>query len=719
MAATGTTYTIDVPVKAAEAVKAAHALTALESSIKAATAASSAAAEAVRAAEGAHKQAVSTYDAAAKAVERIGVMADAQKGKLEKAMKAGDEKAFWRAAQAIQDLNARQDEARSKADAAKAALDNATTSLDSLRAAAASAAAEKARFASEAEAASARASEAARALAEAERAQAAASAATNQQLIASQRALGDAVAARVAKSIADEKKQQSAAEATMKALKEQQDQIRESTVSNMAKSAAQTAALREKIYGTGKSNEAAEAFSKLGGPVGMLGQKIFDLREGYGKLKTTFGDRAPYIAAASGIGAVVAVLVAVSLAAVVAVASFGAWAVSLANTARSQGLLSAGIAKSAAGGEILQSKIDSLTNRLPVTSDELRSMASNLAATGLRGAALASELEIAATKAAKLKFGPEFRREMFSVEQLSKRLTLGVSKIFGGLKIEGLLAQLSNLVDLFQENSATANAIKVVFESFFQPAVDGLEGFIPKVVAGFIQLQIWALQGLIAIKPYGFVFREAASYAELIGVNVAIAFGVIVAMGASAAIQVGLLFAAIKWVRDGVIEAKNAIASLGETLAAIDLGQVGIDMMAGLANGIANGGSLVVSGMKSAAEKAVNAAKSALGIASPSRVLAAEVGQHIPGGIAMGIDDASGDIVDATQAAVDQTTSVAPSGAPATAGASSGGVTISGNTFVFHGVAGAEDAEGRFTQLFFDLVSGKVSLGGEPVPNGA
>lgn len=688
----GTTFTIDVPVKAAQAAKAASDLGDLETKLKAAGAASVQASDAVRAGEATYKAAASTFDAASKAVERIGVMADAQRGKLEAAMKAGDEKTFWRTAQAIQELGARQEEARAKSESAKAALDAATTSLDSLRTAATAASEAQAQIGAATEEASSRAAAAAKAVVAAEKNQQAAFEATRKALLASQREIGEAVAARVDASIKAEQK--GAAE---------------------AKKAAADAA------GTGKANEAAEAFGKIGGPVGALGTKVFGLREGWNKMKATFGDKAPFIAGAAGVAALTIAVVALGVAAVISVAKFGAWAVGLADTARSQAMLSAGIAKSVEGGELLQSKIDSLTSRLPLTSDELRSMSANLAATGLRGQALATELENAATKAAKLKFGPDFAKQMVSTEQLSKRLTLGFSKIFGGLKIDGLLEKLSSLVELFEANSATANAIKVVFESLFQPAIDGIEAFIPKVVSAFIQLQIWALQGLIAIKPYGFVFREAASAAELVGVSVGVAFGVLAAVAAHAALQVAFVFTAIKTVRDAIESAKLGFASLAQTIAAIDLGQMGRDMMKGLADGITSGAGAVVDAMKNAATGAVNSAKKALGIASPSRVLAEQVGVHIPGGIAMGVDDASGEVEAATQAAVDATTSVAPSGANAAAAspvAPSSAPNFTGATFIFNGVAGAEEAISRF-QAMLTMTAEELAalLGGGEVPN--
>ncbi len=697
MAANGTSFEINVPVKAAEAAKAADDLANLETRLKAAGAASSAAADAVKAGEASYKSAMSAFDNATKAVERIGIMADAQKGKLEAAMKAGDEKAFFRAAQAIQDLNLRQDEARTKADAAKASLDSATVSLDGLRSAAAAAAESQAQVGASLEDAATKAASAARAVTNAEKNQAAAFEATRKALLASQREIGEAVAARVDASIKAEEEGASKAE----------------EAADKAKKSAADAA------GTGKANEAAEAFGKIGGPIGALGQKVFGLKAGWDKMKATFGDAAPLVAGAAAAAVVVVAVIALGVAAVAALAKFGAWTIGLADNARTQGMLSAGIAQSVAGGDILQSKIESLGNTLPLTSDELRSMASNLAATGLRGQDLANGLQDAATKAAKLKYGPDFGKQMFSLEQMSKRLHMGVTGIFGGLKIDGFLEKMSSLVDLFEANSATANAIKVVFESFFQPAIDGAEDFIPKIVATFIALEIWALQGLIAIKPYGWVFRDMGSAAEVMGTQISTTFTMLSFLAGGAAMALSFMLSIVKATGQGIAFTGTAVSNLGATIAAIDLGEVGRNMMAGLAKGITDGIVNVKAAMKDAATSAVDSAVSFLKIGSPSRLLAEEVGVHIPGGIAMGIDDASGDIEAAAQSAVETTTSVSPS--TATSGASSSsssGGNFAGATFNFFGVSGAEDALTRFRELLTMSNEALLAAIGEAVPNG-
>ena len=83
---------------------------------------------------------------------------------------------------------------------------------------------------------------------------------------------------------------------------------------------------------------------------------------------------------------------------------------------------------------------------------------------------------------------------------------------------------------------------------------------------------------------------------------------------------------------------------------------VGSSIASGIAQGITNGVSAIVNAAKSAAQSALDAAKAALGIASPSKVFANQVGFNISSGIAAGIaqgvPDITGAISGATGAAV-------------------------------------------------------------------
>ena len=66
---------------------------------------------------------------------------------------------------------------------------------------------------------------------------------------------------------------------------------------------------------------------------------------------------------------------------------------------------------------------------------------------------------------------------------------------------------------------------------------------------------------------------------------------------------------------------------------------IGKDIISGIAKGIAGAVGLIVDAAKDAAKKAFEAAKNFLGINSPSRLFRYGIGQHIPSGLALGIED--------------------------------------------------------------------------------
>jgi len=70
-----------------------------------------------------------------------------------------------------------------------------------------------------------------------------------------------------------------------------------------------------------------------------------------------------------------------------------------------------------------------------------------------------------------------------------------------------------------------------------------------------------------------------------------------------------------------------------------DWGEIGMNIVKGLINGLASAASGLWQSINNMAESAWQRAKNALGISSPSKVFADEVGQWIPAGMAEGIDE--------------------------------------------------------------------------------
>lgn len=89
------------------------------------------------------------------------------------------------------------------------------------------------------------------------------------------------------------------------------------------------------------------------------------------------------------------------------------------------------------------------------------------------------------------------------------------------------------------------------------------------------------------------------------------------------------------------------IVDIGYEFFSYDWGELGRNILSGIASGIVNGVTTVVDAAKQAAESAVTAMKNALAIHSPSRRFRDEVGAQIPPGIALGVEE-NADVVKAS-----------------------------------------------------------------------
>lgn len=649
----GTSFEIGIGVTGGTAVdKTAASLDALSAQLEGAGAAATAASDALKAGEAAYKQAETSADRAAKALEKIGISADAQRGKLKAALDAGDAKAAEAAAKKLRNLVDRQAEAATKAASAKDAMTAEAVALDKLKAASGHAADAQAAMAKKVD------------------------------------------AAKVA-----------------------------------AKSAADAAT---KASGSGKANEAAEALGKLGGPLGKLGQQAFGAVGGLQKLGASLGEMGPYVAAAVVVVALVAGAAALAGAAISATVAVGAWAVSLADAGRTSALLSDGIARSVVGGRQLDATISKLGTEVPQTREELQAMASTLAATGLRGDALSKALETAAVKAAKLKYGPDFAKQTLSLDSQVSRLHTNIAALFGGLHIDALLAAMAKLVGLFDATGASGKAIKVVFESLFQPLIDGITSWVPPLVAAFLQFEILVLKALIAIKPFAgklLLLAEILGAVTLVMVAMGVGFALaviapFVAAGIVIAAVVGSVILFGLAVYDAATKAyafgaaiiggastafdwlKTKVKTATDFLSSLSLSGIGGDLMAGLADGIIDGGDAVLKAITGAVDDATKAAKAALGIASPSKVFHA-IGLATGEGMAAGVDASSNGVQTALESMAAPPPAGGPPPAPVTA---QSGPT----TFNFYGVAGAEEGRDMFIEA---LESMRAQLGGG-IPNG-
>jgi hypothetical protein len=642
MAGNQTKFQIDVGVQAGGLTGAAASLDALSAKLQLSGSAAEKAAEDLRKGEASFRSMEGAANGSAKALERINVqLAEKQKAQSA-AADSGDVRAYRRSTDALNSLIEKQASASLKAQEAARALDDEGTKLGQLR--------EHAK-----------------------------------------------VAANSLAKISDENVK------AVTAAKKAADELSK-TEKKKAEDAAKASDLASR--GNGKLNEAAEAFGKLGGPVGSLGQKAIGSAVGVEKLFGSLGaGNAMAALAATGVGLVVAAVIALGVAVIGGAIGIATWATKLGDARRSTDLLSQGITQSVAGGKELEDAIYKLGGTVPQSSDELRAMAGDLAKTGLKGQALTDTLAETARKAAAVKWGPDWARQTAELGKVTERFEASLKRVFGGLKLDALLSGLSKVVGLLDENTESGKTLKYLFESIFQPLIDGAAAMAPKVVSAFIQLEIFIFKALIAIHPFKSAIILAA---EALGVLAAVMLVVGVVTSAFIWLPFVLVAGAIAGVIFVVQKVMNAFAELKTFLSGMSLLDIGTAMVDGLVRGITGAAGKVTSALGNVVQGGIDSAKSLLQINSPSRVFA-EIGASTTEGMVDGIDAGASGVQGAMAEMVAPPADVTNSSSSSVTGAK---VDLSNSTWYING-EGADDLKAKIEGLFTSMLEGKVAqLGG-------
>lgn len=308
-------------------------------------------------------------------------------------------------------------------------------------------------------------------------------------------------------------------------------------------------------------------------------------------------------------------------------------------------------------------------------------------------------------------------RQMQGLGAQSDRLSSNFDDLFSGLNIDSALAGMSKLVDMFDKNSVAGKALKFLFESVFQPIIDNAEDAATVVEAFYLGFLIGATKLYIAVKPainaiaelFGF---EDSSLLDMLGfattAGKVLAYGIalvatvvgvtlvaaLVAAASFFAPLIAAVYLGVKvfgFLKDAVVAAWEYLSnvswsSVGESivngfvfvfyglpnmlvgavtsavqsvlayLGSIDLASIGLNIMLGMVRGVTQGVGAVVSAVKNAMSSAINAAKSVLGIASPSKVFEDEVGDQTVAGYTNAVEDGTGE----AQAAVAEMVSPPP-----------------------------------------------------------
>lgn len=560
--------------------------------------------------------------------------------------------------------------------------------------------------------------------------------------------------AKLAKLIQREQKLAGAAGEARAALQNQENEIRE-----LAGSLEELRAAEEDAAAAAEENAEGQrdlraGLKGLGGPLGNAISLQEDLTDTWNGLVTQMGGPG---AAALGIAA--AGLAALSVAAIGAAVAFAKLAVSHANQARDAKLSLEAMLGNESAANRMSEAFRGIVNETGATSARLAELTSNLKEANIPANQMPDALRAIAIQEAAIgtsgtqelidslkdgkksvselskeidkKFGDVAKKRVLGLDQQLSILSDNLSALFANVNIEPLLEGFADLVSLFDTGKASGQAIVSVINAMMSPmgdvngAFNQMQRFILGASIGIMKMLIFAKD--LAIQM-GFDTSSLQSIVDLAKLGEIAMIGLI-----GPIIGIGLAFygvyAAIEWI--GTILSQSAqgwmalfgmiggivsgavggiIAKFDEIVAwfeGVDLMQMGVQMIDGLIAGIKSKADAVVAALGGVVDAAIAAAVDALKIGSPSKVME-EIGGWTAQGFTVGVDDGAADAQSSMEALV------APPD-PAVAGMTGGkggALDFTGATFVFHGVADAEQATVRFEEMLVGLLEGQLLQAG-------
>ena len=268
-----------------------------------------------------------------------------------------------------------------------------------------------------------------------------------------------------------------------------------------------------------------------------------------------------------------------------------------------------------------------------------------------------------------------------------EKLKENFGKLFEGVDTGPFLKGLKDLLSVFDQATPSGQAMKAGVTGALNGILAAATKVLPYVKKGIELLVIGALKMYIFFKDHWSTIKII-----MIGVGVVIAaviLGIVavlflLALPIIAAVAVfGLLVAAIGAVVGGIVWLGTKIAEftmgVGKQLAswATEAYDAAGNLISGLVNGIKNGAGLVWDAIKGLAKGAMDTLRSALGIASPSKMFA-QLGKHVGSGFAQGIDGSTVAVGNASQSMGHVAVSAAAQGSKGGGGAanSNGGKAL-------------------------------------------
>ncbi len=354
---------------------------------------------------------------------------------------------------------------------------------------------------------------------------------------------------------------------------------------------------------------------------------------------------------------------------------------------------------------------------------------------GLSAAALSKQLENGSVDAKK--FGDALTNALvekgadpvadaaLDLGNMWARAKESVGKFFEDIKIEPFLKEVKALFGILDQATPSGQALKAGIGAFFQKVFDLMAKGVPYVKRFFLDLIIYGLQAYIALKQVAAQIKAFAESEEGVAIiaelkaglmALGIVMGVLMAIGwaliATVVITIAMIAALAVAISVAVNEMINVMADW-----ALNGPKYAMDFINGLVQGITDGGAKVVAAVKNLADKAGSSFKAALGINSPSTVMAG-FGANMGEGVALGLDGSVGAVENASTgmatSAVEAVAAAPMPGAPP--GASGGGgvnVTVEAGAIVIQGGSSASVSEltEQAVTVLFERVAAQQGLG--------
>lgn len=191
-----------------------------------------------------------------------------------------------------------------------------------------------------------------------------------------------------------------------------------------------------------------------------------------------------------------------------------------------------------------------------------------------------------------------------------------------GELVSGILQQLPSII-------GSAGSIIM---SFYEHII----GNLPEIVDSGAEMLLSLVEGIIEQLPE--IISSAVTVVSQLATSI-LSEGLPKLLEAGFSLIGKLAAGIIQGVPSLISQLPGIISNIKSQFTSINWGQVGRDILSGIARGISNGVGSIISAARSAAQSALNAAKNFLGIRSPSRKFRDEVGAMMAEGMGIGFED--------------------------------------------------------------------------------